>query len=170
MSDPAGSPNLYAPPTAHVDDVAAEGEVRLATRASRLAAAIVDGILYGIVYWAIILLVFGFSFMEVATLSLLTRIGLQFGGMGVYLALNGWLLAKRGQTIGKKILGIRIVRRSGSPASLGRIVGLRLLPMWLVAMVPFAGLVIVLMDPLFIFRESRRCVHDSVADTIVVEA
>lgn len=168
MTDPAGSPNLYAPPETHVDDVRPEGETELATRASRLAAAIVDGLIYGVVYWIVVLFVFQVQFMAIAMLSIWMKFGLQAAGIGVFLALNGWLLAKHGQTIGKKILGIRIVRMSGAPASFGRIVGLRLLPMWLVALIPFIGVVVVLLDPLFIFRTSRRCLHDSIADTVVV--
>jgi hypothetical protein len=38
----------------------------------------------------------------------------------------------------------------------------------LIGMIPYVGWIFSLADPLFIFGESRRCLHDMLADTIVV--
>lgn len=76
-------------------------------------------------------------------------------------------LARRGQTLGKRLVGIRIVRRDGSHPSLGRSFGLRSFVPGLIGafVAPFG-----LLDVLWIFGEERRCLHDLMADTIVVPA
>ena len=71
-----------------------------------------------------------------------------------------------GQSIGKKACGIKVTRRDGSPVSLSRLVWLRNVLNGLIALVPFYGII----DALFIFSEARRCLHDHIADTIVVKA
>jgi uncharacterized RDD family membrane protein YckC len=78
---------------------------------------------------------------------------------------SGIMVAKNGQSIGKAAVGIRVVRTDGSRAGFWRIAGLR----WFV-MVLASGLVslIGLVDTLFIFRRDRRCLHDLIADTMVV--
>ena len=75
-----------------------------------------------------------------------------------------------GQTVGKKLLKIKIVRSDGTAADFQRIVVFRLLPVYLVQLVPVIGGFIGLLDVLFIFRSSRQCIHDQIADTIVINA
>ena len=82
---------------------------------------------------------------------------------------NGVWLHRYGQTIGKRAVRIRIVRSNGERASLGRIFGLRYLPMTLLGALPFLGLLISLTDSLLIFRDSRQCLHDQIADTTVIK-
>jgi uncharacterized RDD family membrane protein YckC len=169
MSEQQG--NLYAPPQARVDDVHTEGELELAGRGTRLGAVIVDALIFSAVYWLMLLFVFHISFHEIATATIEKRVVLQIGGIVLFVILNGYLLAKNGQTIAKKLLNIKIVRSDGSAAGLGRIVFLRLAPVWLVGLVPYVGTVAGgLVDPLLIFRQSRKCLHDTIADTIVVKA
>ena len=91
-------------------------------------------------------------------------------GFILFLLIHGYLIATRGQTVGKALLKIRIVRSDGSPASFGRIVGLRYLPTSVLASIPVIGTIYGLLDVLLIFRASRRCLHDNIADTIVVTA
>jgi uncharacterized RDD family membrane protein YckC len=91
--------------------------------------------------------------------------GIMLGGWLLVLIVNAVLVGTRSQSIGKLLVGIEIRREDGSHAGFWRIVGLR----WLVsaaigATVPFYSLV----NPAFIFRRDRRCVHDLIADTIVV--
>jgi uncharacterized RDD family membrane protein YckC len=75
-------------------------------------------------------------------------------------------LASSGQSIGKKILNIRVVRSDYSPVSLGRILFLRNLVPGVIG--SLCGL-FNLIDALFIFGEQRRCIHDMIADTLVVK-
>jgi uncharacterized RDD family membrane protein YckC len=77
------------------------------------------------------------------------------------------LVARYGQTMAKRLLDIRVVRSDGSKASLGRIFWLRnFVGIGLLSVIPLYSLI----DPLFIFGERRKCIHDLVADTIVVKA
>jgi uncharacterized RDD family membrane protein YckC len=71
-----------------------------------------------------------------------------------------------GQSIGKRITGIKITRTDGSRASLGRIFWLRNVVNGLLSLIPLYGLI----DALFIFAETRQCLHDKIADTIVINA
>jgi uncharacterized RDD family membrane protein YckC len=84
----------------------------------------------------------------------------------------------RGQKLGKKIAGTRIVMTDGSRAGIARVlVGvvvvlrvLRMLAPGIIGWVPFVGFLFGLADTFFIFREDRRCLQDPVAGTIVVRA
>lgn len=163
--------NPYAPPRAPVSDTTLEaGDQELAGRGTRLGAFVLDSIILGIV---IAPYVIGTDYMDRAMqgqvgtsdllqLSLVTLIG--------FLVVNGYLLHKYGQSIGKRLLGIRIVAATdGQLVSLNKIFGLRYVPMQLVGVVPFVGTVLPILDVLFIFREDRRCLHDLIAGTKVVK-
>ena len=105
-------------------------------------------------------------------MALLTGPGALFGlaGLLIWGGVTAYLVHKNGQTLGKKILGIKVVRTDGSRASLGRIFWLRNVIMVLLSMIPIAGMILSLVDSLLIFRESRQCLHDQIAGTIVVKA
>lgn len=86
----------------------------------------------------------------------------------VYLVLHGYLLHKYGQTIGKAEYGMRIEMLNGDKASLQHIMLWRYLPIMVLSFVPVIGqLVIGLVNPLLIFRQDRRCLHDHIARTQV---
>ena len=78
------------------------------------------------------------------------------------------LMYRNGQSIGKRAMGMRIVRTDGSRASLGRMVGLRYLVPGLIGGIPYVGWIFSLANPLWIFGEERRCLHDLFCDTMVV--
>jgi uncharacterized RDD family membrane protein YckC len=163
--------NPYAPPRGEVRDVADYGG-EPADRLVRLAAAILDGIIFGCMVYlpAVVVLAGAGAFEDPPTET--NDMLVAFGG---FLALVGgiawiWLtilfVARNGQTIAKKMLGIKVVRPDGSPASLGRIFWLRNVVNGLLGIVPLYGLI----DILFIFGAQQQCLHDKIADTIVVKA
>lgn len=81
---------------------------------------------------------------------------------------NLYYLYENGQTIGKKVLGIKIVSEDGSPA-FGKIVLLRMFVMGLLESLPFGiGLIVAIVNVCMIFGQDRRCLHDVLAGTIVV--
>ncbi len=82
--------------------------------------------------------------------------------------ITAWLVANNGQSIGKRMLGIKVVRTDGSRASFARIFLLRNVVNGLPCLLPSLGVLYQLIDPLFIFQQSRKCLHDMIADTIVV--
>jgi uncharacterized RDD family membrane protein YckC len=170
MSSTGPEANRFAPPAAHVEDVDSVASGQLAGRGVRLLAAIVDGLL---VAGVMVLLGWltaydAFDPREDAPLSAFaTSLGLAFGA---YLLLNGWLLHSRGQTIAKALFKIKIVRSDGSKPSLLRLAGLRYFVTSLLTLVPLLGWMFALADCLLIFRDSRKCLHDNIADTIVIRA
>ena len=92
-------------------------------------------------------------------------------GLLVVFVVQTWLLTTRGQTIGKRMLGIRIVRyRDGSPAGFVHAVLLRSWLINLIGLVPTVGNYFPFLDLGFIFGPERRCLHDLIADTKVVVA
>jgi uncharacterized RDD family membrane protein YckC len=86
------------------------------------------------------------------------------------LALNGYLLFKRGQTIGKVAVKTRIVDLSGNIPHFGKLLVLRYLVPALVAQIPIVGSLTILVDILFIFGKEHRCLHDYLAGTRVIDA
>lgn len=162
----------FAPPQAHVEDVpVSDGTMALASRLSRLWAALVDmvvvmtllGIAAAVTPWN--------PWAQPKSGYWVTpQLAGALGGYLVFMLANGWLLVTRGQTIGKALLKIRIVRPDGSAASPGRLLGLRYGVGSLAAIFPALGQAWSLLDTLFIFRESRRCLHDQIADTVVLKA
>lgn len=84
--------------------------------------------------------------------------------------ITAWLVATNGQSIGKRLVGIKVVRTDGSRASFARIFLLRNVVNGLPNLLPYVGWLYQLIDPLLIYQESRQCLHDKIADTIVVRA
>jgi uncharacterized RDD family membrane protein YckC len=80
------------------------------------------------------------------------------------------LLSKRGQTIGKRWMAIKIVKLDGSAPGFVHAVLLRGFVNGLIGAVPYLGFVYTLVDLLMICRDDRRCLHDMIASTRVVKA
>lgn len=163
------SANPYAAPAAAVRDMRADGDVVLASRLSRLGAALLD---YAIVLAPAVLIVIGMPGVLGDASSgtgdwVLGVFGL---AMVAFAVAQLVLLYTQGQTVGKKIVGIRIVRPDASRASFPRLLFLRYFAPGLIGAIPFVGIVFTLVDALFIFAEDRRTLHDRIADTIVVNA
>lgn len=160
----------FAPPQAEVADIAGDG-MELAGRGTRLGAALIDGLILGAVLWLIGLVTPWNVFAPDATAGMfrlmLTNLVL---GFIAFAAVNAYLLASQGQTLGKKLLGLRILRPDGERASLARLLGARYGIGYLIGLVPFLGGLYGLIDSLLIFRDSRQCLHDNIADTVVVKA
>jgi uncharacterized RDD family membrane protein YckC len=161
--------NPYAPPRAAVSDVAeSTDELELAGRGVRLGAAFLDGVILMVLVY--LPLVFGglFTTREPGAAPDISPVAglLAFAGFVVWLIFTLKFVARNGQSIAKKWLGIKVVRTDGSKISLGRIFWLRNVVNSLLGIIPFYGIV----DPLFIFGDERRCLHDKIADTLVVVA
>lgn len=165
--------NPYAPPKAVVDDVRSHGRLEPADRGTRLGASILDGLIFcGMVYVPFLLgaVALGASAAPEDSDQASAVLGVSgivaLVGFVVWTWLTLRFMTANGQSIGKKILGIKVVRSDGSPISLGRLVWMRNVVNWFISIVPLYGLV----DSLFIFGEARQCLHDKIADSIVVKA
>ena len=92
-------------------------------------------------------------------------------GLSTFLLINDYLLATAGQTIGKRLVGTRIVNVSDErKPKLLTLVGARYGSTWLIGLIPGVGNFYGLVDVLFIFRGDRRCIHDLIAGTKVINA
>lgn len=79
------------------------------------------------------------------------------------------LLSLRGQSIGKLLLGLRIVRHAdNAQAGFVHAFLLRGTVPWMIEQIPLLGGLFWLVDVCFIFGDERRCVHDYIAGTRVV--
>lgn len=64
---------------------------------------------------------------------------------------------------------MRIVNSDGEIPNPTRVLGIGYLAVMIIAQVPVAGSLFSLVDALFIFRSNKRCIHDLMADTYVVD-
>jgi len=77
---------------------------------------------------------------------------------------------RKGQSIAKRIIGIKVVRSDGSRASLGRIFWLLNFVNALPGAILLLGYLYKLVVSLRICDEKQQCIHDMIDDTIVVKA
>lgn len=167
----AENQNPYEPTSVPVADVPAAGEAQLAERWKRFAAALVDALIIAVPASLVVFLVFGGLMSTGGFMAQLlqTVVGAAIS-FTAYVVINWKSLEASGQTIGKKLLKIRIVRMDGSAVGARHAIFRRYLPVQLAALVPFIGGLLAMVDALFIFRSSQRCLHDDFADTRVVDA
>ena len=138
--------------------------VGLAGRGTRLGAVVIDALIYGVpmILMAILAPVLARG-GDIGPIFFFL-IGLSIIGIFLYQLM---LLSRDGQTLGKKAVGIRIVKKdTGENGGFVSNVLLRIIVNGLLGIIPLYGLV----DILFIFREDRRCIHDMIAGTVVVRA
>ncbi len=165
---PAANP--YAPPRAVVRDVLpAFTAMQPAERMTRLGASLLDTLIFlGMAYVPFLVGVFIAAAATRGNSAFPMLIGFLcfIAGFAVWLVMTFRNMVENGQSIAKKIVGIKVVRSDGSPVSLGRLILLRNVVNMILGFVPAYGLI----DALFIFNESRQCLHDKIADTIVINA
>ncbi len=164
--------NPYAAPSSEVSStLTANGDWVKAGRGQRLLAVLVDTGA-ALICYAPMLITIGLSRFGSQESNVLLGIGGALTGLLVLglLIWNLMMLHRTGQTIGKRVMGVRIVRADGSRAGLGRIFLLRMLVPGLASAIPYIGAIFALANPLWIFGDQRRCLHDLIADTIVVNA
>ncbi|HZX76505.1 RDD family protein [Lysobacter sp.] len=161
--------NPYQRPQTHVAD-AAWGELQPASRLKRLGAAILDTIIALVI--VLPMMMFGGYFDTIAQGGPGLAMQLAWGvlGFAVFVAVHFIPLKNNGQTWGKKAVGVRIVDMQGQNPGLGVLLGRRYLFSGGIGLVPFVGGLLSIANVLFIFRGDRRCLHDLVANTQVVEA
>lgn len=173
-------PNVPPPLAAAADTT----EVILADRGTRLLAVITDRILSALsVLPGLLLLgpIFFRAIVDSAKGNKPDFTGIEAGSLLLGIALAGFgglaltivqivMISTRGQSIGKRIFGIRIVRfATHAPAGFLHGWLIRAVVPGIISCLPWIGFVFVIVNYCFIFREDRRCLHDLIADTCVVK-
>lgn len=154
-----------------------------ATRWLRLPAAMIDGFFKVLCYLPITIPLVRTAlaealrgeqrtFAEISALTnevVSTNLPHALPWFGLLVLVQFGLLAWRGQSIGKLLLGLRIVRAvdGGPPGVVGAFLLRGTLP-FMVEQIPLIGLLFWTVDSCFIFREDQRCLHDLIAGTKVV--
>ena len=160
--------NPYQPPQAELSTESSYDSPQLAGRGQRFGAALIDGLIGGAMAIPIILILGTWNYIKAGSqppLSLTLLSGVL--GFAAFILVHGHFLNAYGQTVGKRLVGIRIVKLNGDLPGFQTLIVARYLPITLVSMIPFAGGLFSLVDILFIFRQDRRCVHDLIAGTRV---
>lgn len=140
----------------------------LASRWNRLWAALIDGTL------ALVTTIPLMSYFEVwehitqGSVPIDITIKLAITSWALFFLMHGYLLKEKGQTIGKKIIGICIVTTNGNKPDFGNLILKRYLPVALLGHTPLLGQYLSMIEVLFIFRKDKRCIHDLIAGTKVI--
>jgi uncharacterized RDD family membrane protein YckC len=161
--------NPYAPPSTEADfDPGAFGrspaDAHLASRGTRWIGAVLDQLVF------VAAMLPGFLLVLVADQPN-EALGIALCGLGLFVVggVQAYLVATTGQSIAKRGLRTKIVKQDGSLP--GFVHGV-LLRSWLtlaIGMLPGVGSFFHLVDALMVFRADRRCLHDLIAGTIVIQ-
>ena len=148
-----------------------EATIDLASRWKRLGGALIDAIIsMAILFPVMIVTGIWEKSLRGEGLSLSQQAVYFAVGLAVFLALNGYLLYTKGQTIGKTVVKTRIVDLNGNLPPFGKLITLRYLVLWVITAIPIVGGVFGVVNVLVIFGSERRCVHDYIAGTRVINA
>jgi len=153
------------------DPVARVPQAEPAGRGQRLGAVLVDGVI-GI---PLALLALEYTdtlqpLLQQRPVTLEQQLLLAAFGWASFIAIHSYTLVKRGQTIGKYLIGVRIADLEGGVPPLWRIAVLRYLPFNVLTLFGLLGSLVLLLDPLMICRGDRRCLHDLFCGTRVLRA
>jgi uncharacterized RDD family membrane protein YckC len=153
-------------------------DVKIATRGVRLLAFVIDTA----IVWLIATFVIRFGYGSFFSLDLRRLFTLDqdyikalffviiASSCIIYFVVNGYFLYKSGQTVGKKLIGIKITDLKGNIPTLMKSYVLRFLIPSLVCSIPVLGMFLWFADVLFIFGKNKRCIHDYIAETKVMFA
>ncbi|CAN5875065.1 hypothetical protein BH11MYX4_BH11MYX4_52240 [soil metagenome] len=169
--NPYAAPTTADAPPAYYPSGYQADEAPLAGRGARFGAALIDGLI-SLAIMLPLQINFGVlaNFPKIKPLGFGETAAWAVAGFVLWTALHSYFLATRGQTIGKRLVGVQIVNVSdGRPAPLVKVIFARFLPTAIVANIPYVGGVVNLVGILLIFRDDRRCLHDLIAGTKVVE-
>ncbi len=156
---------------------------KYASRGSRFGAAILDTI-FLIIPLFILFFAFGLvdflatgdtdsTFLDLmfdtqSNLFMEMFISLAFA-FGLFVLVQGYFIYTSSQTLGKKILGMKVVDLEGKPVSGNHYLFLRYLPMTTASYLPLIGGIIAIINCLMIFRADHNCLHDDIAKTRVIK-
>ena len=184
---PPAVPESSYPPVPPADPFvpyAPEASGGLASVWIRLGAAVIDGIIHGIVFIILSRILYptpNIAAIQAAAMSGDYAAAASLANPGffwilivsvltlaAFIGIN-WKFLPNGQTIGKKLLNLQIQSRSGGLLPVNDLITRRILPVYLVARLGFIGSLVYVVDALCIFRPGRNTLHDDFAQTKVVQ-
>lgn len=154
--NPFEAPGPKAPPPPSPDDPT------LASPGERIGAALLDGLFGGL-----LLLPAGGLWLMGYTEGALLALGLMI--FGAYLPVQGYLVAHRGQSLGKIALNLKIVRNDGGDVGFYDGFFVRTMAFRASTRLPYVGRAAMVMDTVMLFTQrDHRTLHDLLAGTRVV--
>lgn len=160
--------NPYRAPAAEIADIPQDEEFELAGAGHRFGAFVLDTTIALALLFALAYATGTTDFIWNAVDTLVGAAEITAILFALFVVTQSFFLKRYGQTIGKKIVGIRMVNRDGKVPGLLRLLFLRYLPIHLYNAMAFVGTILATVDFLLIFRRDRRCLHDMIAGTRVV--
>jgi uncharacterized RDD family membrane protein YckC len=156
--------NPYAPPQVDIGEHALSSETleTLARPATRFKAKFVDQFLF-----VASLGVGLFSAAWDSGIATFVLVTVLTGGLLIY---QWHLIATTGRSLGKRWCHIKIVKMDGEQVDFVSGVVLRSWLPGLLGLVPGLGSLFALLDAGFVLRVERRCLHDYVAGTKVIDS
>lgn len=143
--------------------------VPTASRRQRLLAAMLDGLIIALITGPTMYFTGGFTgIAQGVQPSIGYNLFIGLIGICAFFLFNGKLLVQNGQTIGKKVIGIRIVDLEGNIPTIKKHLLARYATYLIPGLVPIVGQFFSTINILFIFGKQKRCVHDYIAGTMVV--
>ena len=167
------SDNIYAAPQANLTQTSNDDkdDVTLATRWSRLWSSLIDSLTIMAVSIPTMYFTGGLELIiQGIQPSFIYNISIAALSITVFFIINFKLLKNQGQTIGKKILKIKIIDLNGNLPDFNTQILKRYATYFLPGQIPVAGQIFSLINILFIFGKKKRCIHDFVAATKVIKA
>jgi uncharacterized RDD family membrane protein YckC len=143
---------------------------RIALRSNRMAAAIVDALFVTLVLTALAWIVMGISASVGVDLNDETALGI----LAVVIVVMGILYtliptALWGQTLGKRLAGIRVVRSDNFDVPGWRRAAIRTLGLTPLGWMPYGNAAVAAGESMFMFTRTRQGLHDLIAGTVVVD-
>lgn len=162
--------NVYSTPQSQLVDQIDDSEKPLASRWARLGASLIDSIIIMVILLPVMYLTGGFDgIMEGRQPGFVYSLGMGVLGAVVFFVINYRSLITNGQTVGKKVLEIKIVDLNGNVPVFQPQLLTRYAVYFLPGQIPFVGQLFNLINILFIFTKEKRCIHDLIAKTKVVQ-
>lgn len=145
--------------------------ITAASRWDRLWAALIDGLIMMAIVVPIMYLTGAFDDISKGIEPSFTY-SMLMGLMGIiiFILINGNLLSKSGQTIGKRALGIKIVTLTGELPKIKDHLLKRYGVYFLQGQIPIIGQLLSFINIVLIFGSQKRCGHDLLAGTTVVNS
>lgn len=148
------------------------GQVRYAGFWIRFVARVIDAVLLGVVGMIIrlpLMMVFGLGGLGARGIGALAVAPAMIGLVGLLTLINialavgyeVYFVSTKGGTIGKLVLGLKIVRADGGPVSPGLALG-RYFAQWISAIILMIGYIMAGFDP------QKRALHDRICNTFVI--
>ena len=146
------------------------GSFVLASKTDRFFAVLIDsviGAIWAIPFWMYTGMWEMLRNHQKASLTL-TMASATYGFI-FFVIVHGYFLKQQGQTIGKKMIGIRIADMNGDIPSINTLIFKRYLPITVIPVIPIFGGIFSIVDIGMIFKKDRRCLHDLIAGTQVLK-